>query len=461
MAIWSLTHERIEKLRKQMGDKEEEIDRLVKLSPKDLWTIDLDEFLEEWQTSLADDAKRAKKNAAMGRRTSAKLGVGAAKGGRKRKADSDDDSDGDFEVKKTKKKAAKAEAGGMLGYLAKKAVKSEPAAPPALAHDGAGDEMDVDEPVKKAPARQGRAVKSKAKIVELDSDEEDVDEDDVFEAVAKEAKAKETAPAPKKDAPGRRTASKKTASYNLGDDSEDDDGDDMLGNINNMVKGINDTSQDGNSRFLFSNSRPASQQGLTKLGKAPRPSFDLGEDDTDYSKLIPKGSPLRPAARTANDTILSGDEDDSLAIPKSRASLKPNPKATTKAATKAAPKVTKKAAAKKAAPAPEPEAPKTLSPAAKAYAAKQAKGKAAPKGKAAAKKKAADSDDDDDDVNALANDILSDDDASDGPSAPAPKGRAAAARPGRRAAATKKPTYAMSDSEDDASEPDFDDDDSD
>ncbi len=44
MAIWSLTQERIDKLNRQIGDKESEIDVLIKLSPKDLWITDLDDF---------------------------------------------------------------------------------------------------------------------------------------------------------------------------------------------------------------------------------------------------------------------------------------------------------------------------------------------------------------------------------------------------------------------------------
>ena len=47
MAIWSLTQERVEKLRRQIGDKEEEIDALIKLTPKDIWSVDLDAFVEE------------------------------------------------------------------------------------------------------------------------------------------------------------------------------------------------------------------------------------------------------------------------------------------------------------------------------------------------------------------------------------------------------------------------------
>ena len=41
MAIWSLTQERVEKLNRQIGDKEEEIDVLIKKTEKDIWRQDL------------------------------------------------------------------------------------------------------------------------------------------------------------------------------------------------------------------------------------------------------------------------------------------------------------------------------------------------------------------------------------------------------------------------------------
>ncbi|TKA74110.1 hypothetical protein B0A55_07082 [Friedmanniomyces simplex] len=129
MAIWSLTQERVEKLTRQIGEKEEEVDVLTRKSPKDLWTTDLDELLEEWQKQLEEEARREKKVRAKGRRASAKLGFGAKGGGKKRKAgeDSEFDEDSDFGVKKPKAGAAGAAkskgAGGLLGLK----VENKPA----------------------------------------------------------------------------------------------------------------------------------------------------------------------------------------------------------------------------------------------------------------------------------------------------------------------------------------------
>jgi DNA topoisomerase-2 len=48
MAIWSLTRERYERLMKERDNKEGELTDLLKKSPKDLWNIDLDDFLVGW-----------------------------------------------------------------------------------------------------------------------------------------------------------------------------------------------------------------------------------------------------------------------------------------------------------------------------------------------------------------------------------------------------------------------------
>ena len=500
MAIWSLTQERVEKLLKQIGDKEMEIDALIQLSPRDLWTRDLDAFIQEWHDQLEDEAKQARKIANMGRRASAKLRIGA--GGpksKKRKADdSDAFSESDFGSKKTKKAVTKPKTGGLLSYLDKNnspppksatqalkegaASNSTAAKPPvddsATTKDGASDVVPKEDVKPPAPSKKPRAATTKAKKpspVSIPSDDED-DEDDVFAAAAKEAK--ET----KRAAPARqaRAAAKKVPKYALSDDSDNDNGDDLLGDVSTMVKGIGaNTDGISNNRPLFSEStsarpgsghRPSSATSLAaKIPARPaaRPIVDISDDETDYTKLMPQPSPQRPAPRNANDTMLGSDDDDAFGfgVPKATSS-----KVTTKAIAKSAAKPISKTASKAAAkPAPKPKASASavakkttqLSPAAKAYAAKLSKAK--PVGtKSAPKKKAADfdedMDDDEEDVSALANDILSDEeDETMTEPEPAPR---AAARPGRRAAAAKPKYQVPSDdeSEDDVSEASFDDD---
>ncbi|KAF8349867.1 DNA topoisomerase II [Amanita rubescens] len=54
MAIWSLTKEKIEKLRQQANDKESELLKLLAKSPKDMWNEDLNQFLEAWEVCCCD-----------------------------------------------------------------------------------------------------------------------------------------------------------------------------------------------------------------------------------------------------------------------------------------------------------------------------------------------------------------------------------------------------------------------
>ncbi|KAH7396642.1 DNA topoisomerase [Phaeosphaeria sp. MPI-PUGE-AT-0046c] len=490
MAIWSLTQERVEKLRKQIGDKEEEIDTLIKLTPKDIWNVDLDAFVDEWNTQLDEDAKRKKKIAGITRRASKKLGIDGGKGKKKKRkageSGSDDDSGSDFGPVKKK---AKPKTGGLLSYLrqdsepvkkpsATDALKSSSAFGTAaapkqgtlLTHlvkkestpqlDGTSeDKSDVPEPAPVAGVKRGRKpgtkVVKKAPVVEVDDDDSDV-----FAALAKEIEKKKPAETITSSRTGRAAATKKAPKYNIDDIDSESDGDE-LGDISMMVKTIGAGSNGvpllkstGSTRPGSKGSaRPASATGATKLSKKNSPIES--DDDTNYEGLMPTPSPRKPAPRTVNDTIMSSDEDNS--------ELQVRMPAPSKIATK--PKLT---AAAKLVPKPKASstiaAPKAtaLSPAAKAYAAKLAKSsgtlsKPAPKAKKPTK---FDSDDDMDGDDGIVNDLLSDED--DEPT-PKPAARAPAARPGRRAAAAPA-KYVVSDDEeedeDEASEPSFGDDDS-
>ncbi|CAK7909709.1 DNA topoisomerase 2 [[Candida] anglica] len=57
MAIWSLTRERYLKLMQQRDNKESELTELLKLSAKDLWHRDLDDFVESWEIFLENDRR--------------------------------------------------------------------------------------------------------------------------------------------------------------------------------------------------------------------------------------------------------------------------------------------------------------------------------------------------------------------------------------------------------------------
>jgi DNA topoisomerase-2 len=417
-----------------------------------------------------------KKVRSKGRRASAKLGIGGK--GKKRKADSDD-SDSEFAAVKRPKTAAARLKEGLLRKPESKAagvypivngVEQKPVVVPAqqmtlpTALEKAKPIAEIKETASsklakakpEAPAPKPAAKQAQRKKIKVESDDDDSD-DDVFAAVAEEAASK-----PGAVRTGRAVA-QKPKSYNLESDEEtSDDQNDRLGDLSTIVKGVGANTGEGATRLYHppSVSRPSSAHGIKpKPRKTINDDSDISPDETDWAGLA-QNSPKK----ATNRTILSDDDDDM------EIDDKPPPKPAVKAEPKAkpAPKPKKSAAALKPKKAPAPAAPviKPLSPAAKAYAAKQAKvgalsskpGALKPIASKANKKKTVDSDDDDDDdddVDALANDILSDEDS------PAKT----AARPVRRAAAAPKSRYVVEDDvdedEDEESEAEFDDDESD
>lgn len=493
MPMWSLTQERVEKLRRQIGDREMEIDALIKLSKEDIWKKDLDDFINEWRFQLEDEDRRIRKVANMGRRVSSKLATGGGRSApsRKRKAvNGDDPDDEDFGAPKSKKSTAAKKkeqpTNSLANFLNKSSAKPKPSATdgatesdddfdfdmevlpkksrgaskPAPRAEKDDDFMDVDEvPATKSSSRASaqpapdpidvdaepaaskpktkpaakRGPKPKAKPVDEDSDDE-------FLEIANES----TKPAASS---GR---ARKPVKYSALSDSDSDNGDDLLGDVSQMVKGIG--GGDTESRPMISQrSRAGSSASLMASARSPTKNSEFDPDETDYSKLVPQDSPRRSlqiksknVSRLEND---DEDEDDAPVKPASKA--KPGPKA--KAAPKAAASAPKpRGRPKKDAAQPAAKsAPAAPSPAAKAYAAKQAKNK----------KKLVE-DDSEEDIDALANDILDSPagkaDASD--DEPVPR-RAAAARPSRRTATQSKKSYIIEDESEEDGSDDFEDDD--
>ncbi|KAF2739643.1 type II DNA topoisomerase [Polyplosphaeria fusca] len=501
MAIWSLTQERVEKLQRQIGDKEEEIDALIKLTPKDIWNNDLDAFVDEWNIQLEEEKANKKKIAGLGRRASKKLGLGASKSKQKKKrkmGDSDSDSGSDSDFGPVKKKAAvtKPKPGGILSYLNKDTGPSKPSGSAALkagaasgaakgggllgylakeptpATDGA---MDLDPPAPAAAPEKKRGRPAVSKNVKkpdpitVDSDSDS----DIFAVVAKETARKPVGATTNGRA--ARVTTKKAPKYTL--DSDEDDSDDLgdkLGDVSSMVKSIGGTSSNDRPLLLGSNrpgsgsGRPTTANGIgSKIPSQKKSSpIDLDDDETNYEGLMPQASPRKPAPRNVNDTILGSDDEDDLGFG---------------VAKKAAPsKITSKPVPKPVKPTLKSKKPETkkptavvakkttqLSPAAKAYAARLGKVKDLNVAKSTQPlKKTALVDEDEDetmeDADQLANELLSDEEEEEEEEEPTPKPRATASRPGRRAAAAAKPKYIVEDDNDeDEEEPsyaDFDDD---
>lgn len=434
MAIWSLTQERVEKLVKQIGDKEIEIDTLIKLTIQDIWKRDLDDFINEWRFQLEDEAKRQKKVANMGRRASNKLRIGASgPTGRKRKAKGEDSDDSDFGGAAPARKAAPAKKVPKTTLLSDLKPVAEPP-----------KSKTTTKPSKAAPKVVSKKAdtqpKSEPKDVwmNVDGDSDDVAMAPIFKKAKAAASAKPAPPVdgPKDDdedsadeeivrpaasRPGRRAATKPVA-YTL-DDSDDSNGDGVIFDVGKMVKGIGNTSQASTTTarplFSASMSRPGSSAGLPKKSNGlTRQATDLDAemDDTDYAMLAPP--PTDKKAVTARETVISDDSMDDDADPFIELPSKkvaPAKKATAAATKKTVP-APKPAAPKKAA-APAAAAKKTsqpktlaepkklpLSPAAKAYAAKQQKARA---------QKVVLDDSDEDEVEKVANELLDDDDDDD------------------------------------------------
>lgn len=437
MPLWSLTQERVEKLRRQIGEKETEIDNLIKLSKEDIWKKDLDDFLAEWRFQLEEEERREKKVASMGRRASTKLmtGGGRAPAAKKRKALGDDPDDEDYAAPKSKKSATVKKVqpkGGLLDYLNKASEKPANKAP----HDGADDRDDDDNDgddddfeAEILPKKNRGAPKAKEELKKEEKREESDEE----------VKVSAIKTAPKAESQGR--ANRKPVKYAESSDSDSDNCDALLDDVSKMVKGIGDGNSASDTRTLFSErSRPGSSAGLKTTAKLSKATSDFDPDDTDYSKLVPQQTPRRSLQVKSKDAKIADDDDS-----QDRESAKPDaPKS--KAAAKAKPTAasTAKSGTGKPRGRPKKDATKEAPPA----AAKKTQSVPAAKGKA--KKKLAD-DLSDDDIDAMANDILdspavdkSDDDDV----------RPARSRPSRRAAATaKKPTYVIDDDDSEMSEP--------
>ncbi|RCI09579.1 hypothetical protein L249_4122 [Ophiocordyceps polyrhachis-furcata BCC 54312] len=348
MPIWSLTLERLEKLRAAIANKKAEHDELEAKSEKDLWCADLDAFSSEWNNQLALDAEIQTNIRRMGRRVSRKIGAG-----RSRKAKDDD------AYEPEKKGRAKAKA-------APAAVKTETKTAQRFA------EMFSAKPKAKKEAAPAAA-------------EADKFSDDDFAALSKgkapaaktsQARPVSQAPARTGERSKRAAASKAKTLFEVSSDSEDDD--QLLGDIGAMVKGIGKPEGDASARLsLHAMSRPESSHGaLSKLKTKPsKSSFEAdGPDDTNY-ELLARSSPVKAdTKKDVVDSFLSDDDDDdviSKAAPKAAAPKAAAPKADTGLA------VVKKARGRPAKSKAEAKVAKTaktaatLSPAAKAYAARK------------------------------------------------------------------------------------------
>lgn len=312
MAIWSLTQERVERLRRQIGEKEVEIDALIKLTKEDIWKRDLDDFINEWRFQLEDESNRRRKAARMGRRTSTKLMTGGrAPAAKKRKAAlGDDPDDADFGAPKSKKPAAVKEVqpkGGLLNYLNKPPAKAK--ASPSDGADDSDDDFEMEVVPKKSRGRPKAAPKPAAKP-------KDEDEDSVAEAMPKP-----TEPAAKDDdhdgfevdeVPKKPAANSKPAPKEAEDDDDDDDDDFEMEVVPKKPaatsKPAPKKARDDDDFEL----EEAPKKGRAATKAKPKPKPKDNDSDDDFLEIAKEAS-SKPSARSNRKPVkyaLSDSESD-------------------------------------------------------------------------------------------------------------------------------------------------------
>lgn len=287
MPLWSLTKERVERLRRQIGDKETEVDELIKLSKEDLWLRDLDDFMEGWRTFLAEEHDRELKSKKKARRASTKVKTANASR-KKRKANDDDEFELAPKKKAARSKAPKAETQGTLYSFMKKEAP-EPVKKKSPTADILSDDDEFNE-VMPAPKTKSRGATASAKPVKK-SPPSDIlsDDDDDFDEVIPAAKTKSR---------GATTVRKPVKKESPLSDilSDDDDSDEVIPAPKTKSRGAST---------------------LAKPVKKKSPSLDFLDDDEDSDEvIIPSksksrgASGLRSAFSGDKKTSASKKEDD-------------------------------------------------------------------------------------------------------------------------------------------------------
>ena len=288
MAIWSLTAERLEKLKGQIAAKRAEYDELDALNEKDLWCKDLDAFALEWETQLGLDAEIRTNIRRTARRVSKKIGAGGGRGRRQK------DEDAYEPEKKGKAKAVKApkpevktaQRFAEMFTAQPKKIKSE------FGVDGAGD---------------------------------DQSDDDDFMSLGKPKASQTSIPASSAaDARNKRTASTKAKSYVIDDDDDDDD------EFNDFME-VDEPAVP--SRKVESAYESAAEEDVkpvkrTAAAKA-KPSYidddDLDMDEVEEVKPAKRAAATKAKPSSVDDEDLDMDEDEDLKPAKRSAASKAKP----------------------------------------------------------------------------------------------------------------------------------------
>ncbi|KAJ7151616.1 DNA topoisomerase II [Mycena filopes] len=265
MAISSLTKEKIEKLLQSAADKESELLALLKISPKELWNADLDNFLVMWE-ALKRDLELKKYVDSNGKKIKRKQTVLKTRKSIGRRAASD--SEDDFRpIKAAKRKAPEPK---------RKATAKEE-------DDDDEDESDSEvEVVKRAPPK-------KAKVLSVDSDSDDEPPKGKGKAkAAPKRKSDEEPPKKKKSSPSQPAV---TEFFNKA--------------------GPSGASSKPEQRKISKSMKPASPP---KPKKAPPKKYEDSEDDDMYD-AVPvaptRTAPSRPSRAPPKKYVeIPSDEEE-------------------------------------------------------------------------------------------------------------------------------------------------------
>lgn len=301
MQISSLTHERLERLKKQIADKKAEKDELEALDEKDLWCKDLEAFEEEWEVQMRLDDEIRSNIRKMGRRVSKKIGAG--KGGKRK---NDDDDYAPTKASKNKRPVMVKEVKKTIAAPIRTTAQSRFASTFAKPKENSAGLDGADDSDEDFAASFGRANSTKPEPVKT-STPMDLSDDDDFAALAK--------PKPK----GKAAPVRKPSPIDLSDEDEDEE---FAAPAKSKPKAapakkpspIVDLSDEDQDEELVAPTRPNTKAAPTKK---PSP-MDLSNEDEDEEFAAPskpKGRSKAAPAKKSATVELSDDDDDDFAAP--------------------------------------------------------------------------------------------------------------------------------------------------
>ncbi|CCU80602.1 serine/threonine protein kinase domain protein [Blumeria hordei DH14] len=292
LPLWSLTQERVDKLKAQMMSKKQEHDDLEKLSEKDLWCQDLDELVKEWENQLKEEEDYQKSVRNTNRRASRKIGAGGKNARVRVRKD-----DAEYNPKPSKSNTSKATATQQKTHQKfienfTKPKKGKSTGSDDVKSNNSDDEFDA-----------GALLASKNALKEPS-------QPPVVKPSRLTSKRAKPVASTKRSSVEKIEDESASSDYSFVDD---------IGDIGNLVKGIegdekNATSSSSGRMSLFASQRSGSRgpsNVLPQLKSKPSRGFiddDDGEDDTNYEMLARSSPQKSGVTKDILDSYLSDDD---------------------------------------------------------------------------------------------------------------------------------------------------------